>query len=172
MTDSPSVPIVDSAGEALRKAIGSELQRVREEKGLARSEVVGPPGPSTRTLVRTELGQKHILLTTFVDLCLLLDEDPSALMRRALQRAGIAPDKVTLGVDLRALLRDKADPLFLHPWARDKLSENRGGVVEVSPMDVKKLSHSLGCPHQEVATYLATFYPTDATQDERGAVKP
>lgn len=103
-------------------------------------------------------------MTTFVDLCVRLGEDPTVLLRRALQRAGIAPDKMTLEVDLLALLRDEFDPLFLHPWAKGRLSESRGGLIQLSPEDVKSLARDFH-PRHTVAGYLARYYPTGTARN-------
>jgi transcriptional regulator with XRE-family HTH domain len=164
VTDSPSAGIDEDAEKILNDAIGRELRDARERKGWSRRAMAGLLGPSPRTLMKYELGEWPVPFLRLVDLCIRLDLEPIALMRRVLQRAGIAPDKVTLEVDLLALLRDEFDPLFLHPWAKSKLAESGREVVELSPKEVKTLSRDFH-PHENVARYLAQFYPKDTTPD-------
>ena len=141
----------------LAEAIGVELRRARKAKGWDHKDMVHPDrGGSVRLIMLYEQGKLPMSMARFAEFCVFLDADPSTVMRRAIQRTGYAADRITLEVDLHALLQDD-DPLFLHPWARHQLNNHHGGYVVLSSTEVYSLSQSQARVHLEVATYLAQF---------------
>lgn len=150
--------------KAISRAVGEELRRAREANGWSRGQLVArlPSGIGDRTLLSYEHGTRHLTLVRFVELCRALGVAAPSLLNQALQRARIHLQNLVLQIDLRALLSDRNDrfrPII--PWARNKLSENPDGVVELPPSSVRELATFIGCPYQELAVYLARFIPDE-----------
>jgi hypothetical protein len=100
-----------------------------------------------------------------------LGADAATVLRRGLQRARLSLENKTLDIDLHALITDcKSGPVrfrSLAQWARNALTENPGGVLEVEAAAVRNLALFIGCSHRELATYLAQFMPpTDGAAHE------
>jgi hypothetical protein len=49
----------------------------------------------------------------------------------------------------------------MHQWARNKLNENPGGIVELPPSSVRELATFVGCTYPELANHLAQFLPEE-----------
>lgn len=84
-----------------------------------------------------------------------------------MQRARLCLRNLVLRVDLRHLLQDDNNnyrPLF--PWARNRLNDSTGGVVEVTPTGVRELAAFVGRTPVELAAYLAKFVPDDHGREE------
>jgi transcriptional regulator with XRE-family HTH domain len=149
-------------GDAIARAVGEELRRVREGRGLSRYEFVGllPSGVGERTVLSYEHGTRQLTLLRLAELSWVLDVDAPTVFARGLQRARILTEKLTLAVDLKALLRD--DRVQFRPlaqWARNMLNEHACGVVEVEPEVVRHLASFIGCTHSELVDHLARFTP-------------
>jgi len=148
--------------KAFSRAIGEELRRAREENGWSRAQLVArlPSGIGERTLLSYEHGTRQLTVLRFNEICRALGIAAPTMLGQALQRARIHLQNLMLQIDLRELLNDKSDkfrPMF--QWARNKLTENPGGVVELAPSSVQDLAAFVGCSHQELANYLAGFIP-------------
>lgn len=149
---------------AISRALGEELRRAREERGLSRVELAAmlPSGIGERTLLSYEHGTRRLTFLRFLEIGWALGVDPLALARQALQRARIQLDKLTLRVDLRALTRDESSTYrSVVQWARNTLNDHPDGVVEVEPVVVRHLAYSVGCDHRGLINHLARFIPDD-----------
>jgi transcriptional regulator with XRE-family HTH domain len=150
--------------KAVSRAIGEELRRAREAKGWSRGQLVSrlPPGIGDRTLLSYEHGTRHLTLLRFIELCRALGVAAPSLLNQALQRARIYLRNLVLQIDLRDLLRDRNERFLpIIQWAHNKLAENPGGVVELSPSSVREMATLIGCTHHELANYLARFIPDE-----------
>lgn len=148
--------------KAISRALGEELRRRREALGWTRAWLVAllPSGITDRTLLSYEHGTRHLTALRFIEICLALGADPSTVMRRALQRARLHLESLTLDVDLNALLSDANDiyrPMV--QWARNTLNDHPDGVAEVEPAVVKHLAYFIGCTYRELTNHLARFAP-------------
>lgn len=162
---------------AITKAVGEELRRVREARGWSRAQFVKrlPSGIGDRTLLAYEHGLRQLNLSRLTELTVSLNVDPATVVARGLQRARLHLDRLTLHVDLRALLdhdgagRGKFRPM--NQWARNALNENPDGVTEIDARVVRNLALFTGCTHHELAEYLAQFTPppSDIEDEENSA---
>jgi transcriptional regulator with XRE-family HTH domain len=155
--------------EAIAKALGVELRRARERTGLSRAQMVArlPSGIGDRTLLAYEHGLRQLTIVRLVELTEGLGVGATTVLGQALQRAQIHLQNLTLRIDLRALLNDQNHRFRpLHQWARNKLNQCSGGIVEVMPAAVAEIALFLGCDHQDLATYLVRFTPEDAEPQE------
>lgn len=153
----------------ISRAIGEELRRAREEKGWSRGHLVTrlPSGIGERTLLSYEHGARQLTVLRLIEICRGLGVAPPTLLNQALQRARIHLQNLVLQIDLNDLLNDENEkfrPMF--QWARNRLSENPDGLVELSPSSVRELAAFVGCTHHELATYLARFIPEKPMRTE------
>jgi hypothetical protein len=159
--------VTEPSERVVCRALGDELRRTREEKGLTRREVVErlPSGICDRTLLSYEHGTRHVTTIRWIELSRAIGIDPALLMTRGLQRARLYMRDRCLTIDLRALLRD-GSPNFrpIVQWARNTLNEHPGGTAEVEPAVVRNLALFMGCTHAELARYLARFLPDNPEQ--------
>lgn len=97
--------------KALSRAIGEELRRAREVNGWSRGYLAArlPSEIGDRTLLSYEHGTRHLTMIRLFEICRVLGVDASSLARRALQRARIDLESLTLRIDLHALLNDGSD---------------------------------------------------------------
>ena len=155
----------ESLETVITRAVGEELRRVREARGWSRAQFVKrlPSGIGDRTLLAYEHGLRQLTLCRLTELTVGLEVDPATVVARGLQRARLHLDRLTLHVDLRALLdhngagRGKFRPI--NQWARNALNENPHGVAEIDAQVVRNLALFTGCSHKELAEYLAQFTP-------------
>lgn len=157
--------------KALSRAIGEELRRAREAYGWSRGYLVAqlPSGIGDRTLLSYEHGTRHLTVLRFFEICQALEIDGPSLARRALQRARISLEHLTLQIDLNALLSDgSATYRPMVQWARNALNEHPDGTVNIEPAVVKHLALFVGCPYRDLANYLARFTPEDTEEQEEG----
>jgi transcriptional regulator with XRE-family HTH domain len=155
----------DESEKAISRALGEELRRAREAKGWSRAQLVSrlPSGIGDRTLLSYEHGTRQLTALRFIELCRALEVAAPVLLNQALQRARLHLQNLVLHVNLRYLLNDRSDTFRpMHQWARNKLNENPGGVVELSPSSVRELAAFVGCGYEELAKHLARFLPEDA----------
>ncbi|TDV52460.1 helix-turn-helix domain-containing protein [Actinophytocola oryzae] len=153
----------------VNRAVGEELRRLREARGLSRAQFVGllPSGIGDRTLLSYEHGTRQLTLMRFAELSWALEVEAPILFARGLQRARVLVEHLTLTVDLLALLVDTRVTFRpLAQWARNTLNEHPNGIVEVEPAVVRNLARFIGCSPRELADYLARFAP-DGCADER-----
>lgn len=154
----------DRTEKAISRALGEELRREREGLGWTRAQLVQrlPSGIGERTLLSYEHGTRHLTMVRFIEICDALGIDSAMVHRRALQRARINLENVTLQVDLRVLLNDGSDTYRpIQQWARNSLNEHPNGVVYVQPVVVRNLAWSVGCDYSGLANYLARFMTED-----------
>lgn len=151
--------------EALNKAVGEELRRVREGTGLSRVHFSMrlPSRIGDRTLLAYEHGLRMMTLARLVELADALCVDPATIFRRGLQRARINVANMTLDVELNELIKDcesgSAKFRSLRIWARNALNENPAGVATIEVAAVRSIAQFIGCPQQKLAEYLARFTP-------------
>jgi transcriptional regulator with XRE-family HTH domain len=151
--------------KATARAIGQELRRAREARGWSRLQLVArlPSGIGDRTLLSYEHGTRHLTMLRFIEICQALETDSATLHRKALQRARINLENLTLRVDVRFLLNDRSDTYRpMHQWARNCLNEHPNGIVDVAPETVHNLALFVGCTYLELVNYLARFLPEGA----------
>ena len=161
---------VDAQGEpsdtAIAQAIGEELRNARTAVGWSRLQLVSrlPSGIGDRTLLSYEHGTRHLTVLRLIELCHTLEVAAPTLLNKAMQRAQIHLQNLVLQVDLRFLLNDRNEHFRpMHQWARNKLNENPGRVVELPPSSVRELATFVGCTYHELAAYLARFLPDETT---------
>jgi hypothetical protein len=160
--------------EAIARAIGDELCRVRESLGLSRlrfAELL-PSGIGERTVLSYEHGRRHMSQLRFLELCHTLGVVAPTLLAQALQRARIHLANLELQIDLRALINDGNHTFRpMVQWARNKLNKHPTGIVGVSPSSVEELADFIGHTSQDLAKYLTRFTPdTVSTNDTDTAV--
>jgi transcriptional regulator with XRE-family HTH domain len=160
--------------EAISRAIGNELCRVREALGLSRLRFVEPlpSGIGERTLLSYEHGKRHMSLLRLLELCHALGVSAPTLLTHALQRARIELANLELQVDLRALINDGNHTFRpMVQWARNKLNKHTNGVVGIAPSSIEELADFMGHTYHDLAKYLTRFTPdTVSTRDADTAV--
>lgn len=164
-----SAPHLGDAGggltdQVISRAVGEELRRAREALGWSRLQLVArlPSGIGERTLLSYEHGTRHLTVLRFIELCRALGFAAPTMLNQAMQRARIHLQNLVLQVDLRHLLNDRSDKFRpMHQWARNKLNESPGGIVELPPSSVRELATFMGCTYPELAEYLARFLPEE-----------
>jgi hypothetical protein len=55
----------------------------------------------------------------------------------------------------------------MHQWARNKLNENPGGIIEISPSSVKELATFAGYTFRDLANWMARFLPKEISEEEQ-----
>jgi transcriptional regulator with XRE-family HTH domain len=155
--------------EAITRALGEELRRVREAAGWSRAEMCSrlPSGIGDRTLLAYEHGIRGLTILRLIEVSEALGVDGPTMLGNALQRARLYLDRLKLRVDVRALAVD--DNLRFRPmrqWARNKLSQVPSGIAEVDPSAVKELAAMMGCAHTDLARHLANFIPPAAPDSD------
>ncbi len=154
----------DVTVKAVSVAVGEELRRTREAKGLSRAQFVArlPSGIGERTLLAYEHGLRHLTIIRLLELCYDLEVVAPTLLNVALQKARIHLANLVLQVDLRALVDDRS--VTYRPmvqWAKNKLNKCPDGIAELTPSVVAELAVFMGHEHQDLATYLAKFLPDE-----------
>jgi transcriptional regulator with XRE-family HTH domain len=157
--------------KVISRAIGEELRRARETNGWSRGQLVArlPSGIGDRTLLSYEHGTRHLTVLRFLELSRALGVAAPTLLTQALQRARIQLQNLVLRVDLRQLLDDENEKFRpMVQWARNKLTENPDGVVELPPSSVRELATFVGLQYHELANHLARFIPEEPGEDPAG----
>jgi transcriptional regulator with XRE-family HTH domain len=156
--------------KAVSRAIGEELRRAREAKGLSRGKLVAclPSGIGDRTLLSYEHGTRHMTVIRLLEVCQPLGVVASTLLTEALQRARQDLASLALRVALKDLLKDESGKSrVMHQWARNKLNKHPDGIVELLPPSVEELADFIGCTSSDLANHLAKFVPKDSDRDDR-----
>jgi transcriptional regulator with XRE-family HTH domain len=155
-------PFIERWNYMVSRALGEELRSAREARGWSRQLLADrlPSGIGHRTILSYEHGSRHLTAVRFIEICGVLGFDPATLMRRALQRARINLENLTIRINLHALLVDE-NVLYrpMMQWARNTLNENSDGITEVEPVVVKHLAAFVGCSYLGLAKYLSRFAP-------------
>src|SRR5262245_55572596 len=166
--------MIEPSDQVISRALGEELRVAREACGWSRLPLASrlPSGIGDRTLLSYEHGARHLTLIRFIEICRAMGVDSAALHGRALQRARIHVETMNLQVDVRELLRDcntngKFRPMV--QWARNTLNEHPEGVVEIQPAVTRNLALFVGCPGQDLTSYLAQFVPNYNNVDGQGS---
>lgn len=150
------------AGDAITAAVGEELRCLREARRWSRLQFVGmlPSRIGERTLLSYEHGTRQLTLLRLAELSWALDIDAPTVFARGLQRARLLVSKLTLAVDLKALVADERVQFRpLVQWAKNTLNDHPGGIVEVEPAVVQNLARFIGCTPQELTDHLLRFTP-------------
>lgn len=168
MSAAASVDLVDANGALsdglVSRAVGQELRRVRENLGWSRGDLVSrlPSGIGDRTLLSYEHGTRQLTVVRLIEIGRVVNIDGPTLLRRGLQRARVHVEKLTLTVDLKALVKDHSETYRpMVQWARNALNEHPDGVAHLEPGEVRHLALFAGCPKKDLANYLARFLPQD-----------
>jgi transcriptional regulator with XRE-family HTH domain len=171
-------PFIERWNSMVSRALGEEMRSVREARGWSRHQLADrlPSGIGERTVLAYEHGSRQLTAVRFIEICGVLEVDPATLMQRALQRARINLESLTIRINLHALLIDES--VIYRPmmqWARNTLNQNSGGIVEVEPVVVKHLAAFVGCSYLGLAKYLSRFAPgsdiDSPAKDSRKATK-
>lgn len=152
----------EESDKIITRAIGEELRRARETIGWSRTEFVArlPSGIGDRTLLAYEHGLRQLTVTRLVELCHALGVGAPSLLGQALQKAQVYLQNLVLQIDLRLLLDDTSErfrPML--QWAHARLSQEPGGVIEVTPSAIRELAAFVGCSHDDLTNYLSRFAP-------------
>jgi len=148
--------------DSITVGVGEELRCLREARHWSRLQLVGmlPSGISDRSLLSYEHGTRQMTLLRLAELCWALDVAPPTVFARGLQRARLLVQKLTLAVDLQALLADERVTFRpLEQWAKNTLNDCPNGIVEVEPMVAKNLARVIGCTPNELTDHLLRFTP-------------
>lgn len=152
----------ERAVKAIARAMGEELRRARDAREWTREELVTmlPSGICSRTLLSYEHGTRQMTVMRYIEICRVLGVNAPRVLSVALHRARVDIANFSLWVDLRALVADNAAAFrVVVSWARNKLVEHPGGIVEVVPAGVRELATVAGCTHHDLARYFARFIP-------------
>lgn len=169
VSDQPLNTEDEVTDKAIAHAIGEELRRARETKGMSRAQFVKllPSGISDRTLLAYEHGLRQMSVLRLIELSEGLRIPASAVLAQALERARIHLENLVLRVDLRELIADENRHYRpMRQWAKNRLSQEPGGIVELVPAAVLELAAFLGRTQTELATYLAKFTPEPVLDDQ------
>jgi transcriptional regulator with XRE-family HTH domain len=156
---------------AVAKAIGAELRLEREKLEWSRAQMVKrlPSGIGDRTLLAYEHGLRQLTVIRLLELTHSLDVGAPYVLERALQRAQIYLENLSLQVDLHALLQDNNMTFRpMRQWAKNRLNDAPDGVVKVTSESSRDLAAFIGKPPHEMLRYLAQFIYEDpeSTEDE------
>jgi transcriptional regulator with XRE-family HTH domain len=157
--------------EAIARALGDELRRVRETLGLSRAAFVRrlPSGIGDRTLLAYEHGIRQLTIVRFLELCDGLEASPPDLLAHALQRAELHLSHLKLRVDLNKVLSERNMNFRpLAQWARNRLNHTPNGIIAMSPDAILELAAVVGHPQDDLTRYLCKFTP-DPDPDEAAA---
>lgn len=159
----------DPVVEAISRALGDELRRVREGLGLSRDAFVSmlPSRIGARTLLAYEHGTRLLTVVRFLELCEGLKTPANDLLAEALQRAKLHLSHLKLRVDLNKVLRDrnmKYRPLV--QWARNRLNHTPNGIIEVSPDAILELAAVVGHSQEDLRRHLCKFTPGPDPDEE------
>jgi hypothetical protein len=143
-TDAMCPNLIDDA--RFGRVLGDELRAARLARGLVRREVAPRLNPpvSLNTLATYELGTRHLPVTRFVEICLLLDVLPMDLLRRACER--VSADLTTgWQVDLAAAAKLR-DPALapLAAWAAVRLGHGQRRVARLDRAAIVPLATLCG----------------------------
>lgn len=157
------------ADQAISKALGEELRRVRDTVGLTRAEVVerATADIHARTYATYEHGTRQCTVARLVDICAALGVGAPEVLELALQRARLHLQTIGLQVDLHAVLRDTSAELKgLRSWAHNRLAANLDspGIARLTVPALQELAVCVGISRTELVRQLITFTP--------GAVRP
>lgn len=153
--------------EAVGQALGSELRRAREARGWSQEELATILGLGQRTVAYYESGDRKLTVFRLIQFGRVLGSDGPTLLIRALQRARVDINNLTLRVDLRELLSDCGEYFAaVGRWAQKAMSECPSGIAEVEPAVVRTLAMVVGCTHQHLANYLAQFISEDPPPED------
>jgi hypothetical protein len=156
--------------DLISRALGDEFRRIREALGWSRDQVVSmlPSRIGSRTLLSYEHGTRNLTMLRHIELCRVYNVAAPRVASRALQRARIHLANLDLQIDLHELLQDKRDKFRpMHQWARNKLAENPGGIIEISPSSVKELATFVGCSFRDLANWMARFLPKEIPKEDQ-----
>lgn len=168
VSDQPLNTEDELTDKIIARAIGEELRRARETKGLSRAQFVKllPSGIGDRTLLAYEHGLRQLTVLRLIELAEGLGVPASVILAQALERARIHLQNLVLRVDLQELLADENRHYRpMRQWAKNRLSQEPGGVVELTPAAVLELAAFLGRTHTELASYLSKFTPEPVLDD-------
>jgi transcriptional regulator with XRE-family HTH domain len=156
-------PLPDVSYDPIIRAIGEELRRVRDQRGLTRGEVVArmSPGVSVQALANYEYGIRPVSVPRLVAICAALEVSAPDLLGLALQRAELNR-RGGVRVDLRAVVKDRRPELRpLRRWARNRLAEEPDGpgVAHIDRGIIGEMAAFLGFTRAELVRHLVTFTP-------------
>ncbi len=156
-------PEEPAGDEALVRALGSELRRIREEHDWSRVKLVSRLGISEQTLWSYEHGQRNCTVARLVEWCRALGVSAPEVLQSAVLAVARDVEALRLRVDLPAVAADTStefEPIVR--WARNRLAAEPSGpgVVCVIPDALRELAAVVGCRHSTLVGYLARFTPT------------
>jgi transcriptional regulator with XRE-family HTH domain len=165
----PVQPSDSAVAKAVACALGAEIQTARDALGLSRAKFVRllPSGIGDRTLLAYEHGLRWLTVIRLLELCDALGTSAPELLARALRRAALFLDNLTIEVDLRKVLNNtNVKYRSLEQWARNRLNDAPDGVAAVTPSAIRELAAFLGQPQDDLARYLSTFMPEPLPEQE------
>lgn len=137
-------------------AVGQQRQRGDDVADEADDEST----PSLQALQTWELGTRKMSLARFVQVCSVLEVDPSDLLGRALAR--VVPADEDIAIDRNKLARSAMTELApLKRWLETRDSHRCGDdgspapdVVVLPPNSLAALAELAGCPQHQLARVL------------------
>jgi transcriptional regulator with XRE-family HTH domain len=152
----------------LGRALGHLLRSARERRGWTRATVVArmPSGIGDRTLLAYEHGIRNMSVLRFMEICHVLNEDPSAMLARAAIHAANL-HKFAVVVDMHRVCKQTEDEFrVVRTWATNRLAAEPDSLwVRLEPPVVRELAAAAGCSHRALAVYLSGFTVNPAHED-------
>ena len=147
--------------EAINKALGFELRRIRDDLELTRGDVVEYMSThSEQTLANYECGIRPMTLPRLVEICEALGVATASVVALALQRAEIEPNPRTCIVDFSAIMAKVDRQSSLAQWARNRLKRDPDAtVVELELAVIEEMAVILDVPYGELVEELRSFTP-------------
>lgn len=144
---------------ALAEALGQELKRVRERRGLHRADVIRQleAGIHAQTLATYENGRNSLDLVRLTELCRVLRVSAPELIARVMQLCQRDLDLIGLEVNLARVAEMTDDPSLLkvRQWARELLARERDATVtHIVLAEVKMLAIVCNKDYDEMLNYL------------------
>jgi transcriptional regulator with XRE-family HTH domain len=158
------------------EALGAELRRQRDRNNFTQAELAGAVGGiHAQTLATYEQGTRRPTVARFVEICSRLQVDPSQVLADALLHADVELSKVTIEVDLAAVVKDnRSGYTAVRSWATRRLSRHPGesAIQQFSTGALQEIAVVLGYADDELLRYLAAFSPYRLGQREHASQQP
>ncbi|SDK29597.1 Helix-turn-helix domain-containing protein [Lentzea albidocapillata subsp. violacea] len=142
--------------------VGRQLREARQRHGRTRKQVAAELSGriSLRSLESYEVGQRPVDLLKFVQICQVVQADPTQVLGRAIEELGV-PEPSSILVDLRDVARDDAADLTpLRRWASVTASAQPYGspvIWRFTPSAIAAMAQLCGMPPVRLRDRLRRF---------------
>jgi hypothetical protein len=168
--DAVAEPAATESDQAMHRAIGAELRRVRDSHGWSRPEFLKklPRKVPTNTYACWEQGIRQCPIPQLHEICVALEVKTSHVVGLALQRLGIGLELHGAWIDLHTVIADTREEVRdLRTWATKRLKKNGWdvsdhGVVRLKPAVVQEWPFIADFPAENLLGYVRDFTPDSA----------